>query len=68
MSPQRMADLTSPPCSEKIGPIEQTANKRTQFRLRFEKNSDGNNANDMLFSDVETQPKLAELEVTYEYP
>lgn len=45
-----------------------TRNKRSQFRLRFENESDADNTNDRLFSDAETQPKLAELEVTYEYP
>ncbi|MFY0565962.1 Ig-like domain-containing protein [Archangium lansingense] len=45
-----------------------TRSKRSQFRLRFESGSDADNTNDMLFSDAETQPKLAELEVTYAYP
>jgi hypothetical protein len=43
-------------------------NHRSQFRLRFEKDSDGDGNRDMLYSDVDITPKLAELEVTYEYP
>ncbi|NTX60081.1 Ig-like domain-containing protein [Myxococcus sp. CA051A] len=45
-----------------------TRNKRTQYRLRFEigTNNDGNV--DSIDSNVEEDPKLAELEVTYEYP
>ncbi|MFL5345158.1 MAG: Ig-like domain-containing protein [Hyalangium sp.] len=42
--------------------------KRSQFRLRFEVPSDNDSAYDDIYSDVEQTPKLAELEVTYEYP
>ncbi|QRK05706.1 Ig-like domain-containing protein [Archangium violaceum] len=45
-----------------------TRNRRTQFRLRFEKESDDNNASDWVCSDAERHPKLAELKITYEYP
>lgn len=43
-------------------------NKRSQYRLRFEQPSDGNNQRDYLLCDVDIHPKLAELWVTYEYP
>ncbi|WP_338865138.1 Ig-like domain-containing protein [Myxococcus stipitatus] len=43
-------------------------NKRTQYRLRFEIRSAGDGALHRLHSDSESDPKLAELEVTYEYP
>jgi hypothetical protein len=42
--------------------------KRSQFRLRFETPSDADGLGDDIYSDVEQTPKLAELEVTYEYP
>ncbi|EAU64886.1 Ig-like domain-containing protein [Stigmatella aurantiaca] len=42
--------------------------KRSQFRLRFEFPSNNNNANDCLQTDESAAPKLAELEVSYEYP
>lgn len=42
--------------------------KRSQFRLRFEAPTDNDSAGDDLYSDAETAPKLAELEVTYEHP
>ncbi len=43
-------------------------NRRTQYRLRFEQASDGDGVREALLSQADTQPKLAELEVTYEYP
>ncbi|MDC0709014.1 Ig-like domain-containing protein [Stigmatella sp. ncwal1] len=43
-------------------------NKRSQFRLRFESPSNGNSAYDCLQTDQAFTPKLAELEVSYEYP
>ncbi|NVJ25291.1 Ig-like domain-containing protein [Myxococcus sp. AM011] len=43
-------------------------NKRTQYRLRFELGTNNDGVADVLQSDSETDPKLAELEVTYDYP
>ena len=43
-------------------------NKRTQYRLRFETANSGDQVLDRLMCDVETDPILAELWVTYEYP
>ncbi|MCE9672802.1 Ig-like domain-containing protein [Myxococcus stipitatus] len=43
-------------------------NHRTQYRLRFSSQTDGDNISDILISDVETDPKLATLEILYEYP
>jgi hypothetical protein len=45
-----------------------TRGRRSQYRLRFEGESDLNGSSDRLFSTAETQPKLAELRVTYEAP
>ncbi|MDY7229825.1 Ig-like domain-containing protein [Hyalangium rubrum] len=42
--------------------------KRSQFRLRFEAPTDQDAQRDDLYSDSEQTPKLAELEVTYEFP
>lgn len=42
--------------------------KRSQFRFRFEAMSDNDGASDSLYSDVDQTPKLADLEVTFEYP
>jgi hypothetical protein len=42
--------------------------KRSQFRLRFEVPSDNDGLNDNIYSDVEQTTKLAELDITYEYP
>lgn len=42
--------------------------KRSQYRLRFEGESDLNGSNDRIFSSAETQPKLAELQITYLAP
>ncbi|MFY2559536.1 Ig-like domain-containing protein [Corallococcus terminator] len=43
-------------------------NKKTQYRLRFELGTNNDNVVDVLQSSSETDPKLAELEVTYDYP
>jgi hypothetical protein len=42
--------------------------KRSQFRLRFESLTDNDSEFDDIYSDVESTPKLAELEVAYEHP
>lgn len=42
--------------------------KRSQFRLRFELPTNNDGLIDRVASDVDQNPKLAELEVTYEYP
>lgn len=42
--------------------------KRSQFRFRFESPSNGNNTHDCLQTDASAAPKLAELEISYEYP
>jgi hypothetical protein len=42
--------------------------KRSQFRFRFETISDNDGVADSLYSDVEQSPKLADLEITFEYP
>jgi hypothetical protein len=42
--------------------------KRSQFRFRFEAFTDNDSAADDLYSDVERTPKLADLEITFEYP
>ncbi|HLL04944.1 MAG TPA: Ig-like domain-containing protein [Myxococcaceae bacterium] len=44
------------------------SSKRSQFRLRFETITNNNSMEDSLYSSAGTSPKLAELEVTYEYP
>ncbi|QSQ14506.1 Ig-like domain-containing protein [Myxococcus landrumensis] len=43
-------------------------NKRTQYRLRFEIGTAGDGTLHRLYSDSESDPKLAELEISYEYP
>ncbi|WP_084668198.1 Ig-like domain-containing protein [Myxococcus stipitatus] len=43
-------------------------NKRTQYRLRFEIGTVGDGELHRLHSTYESDPKLAELEITYEYP
>ncbi|MCP3143662.1 Ig-like domain-containing protein [Pyxidicoccus sp. QH1ED-7-1] len=42
--------------------------KRTQYRLRFGQGTDNDGVRDVLISDAEFHPKLAELQVSYEYP
>lgn len=41
--------------------------RRTQYRLRFEKESTTNGTTDRLYCNPASTPKLAELEITYEY-
>ncbi|WP_275900395.1 Ig-like domain-containing protein [Pyxidicoccus trucidator] len=43
-------------------------NKRTQYRLRFEQAVTNDSIADVLRSDAEVHPTLAELQVVYEYP
>ncbi|MFY1824950.1 Ig-like domain-containing protein [Myxococcus fulvus] len=43
-------------------------NKRSQYRLRFTAETNFNDTTDALYSEAETHPKLAELEVVYEHP
>lgn len=42
--------------------------RRSQYRMRFEGESDLNGNNDRIFSSAETQPKFAELRIIYEAP
>jgi hypothetical protein len=42
--------------------------RRTQYRLRFERASDNDSMTDALISDSETHPTLAELHIIYEHP
>ncbi|HEX8700769.1 MAG TPA: Ig-like domain-containing protein [Myxococcaceae bacterium] len=44
------------------------SSKRSQFRLRFEVPTDNDSSFDEVYSSEATSPKLAELEVTYQYP
>lgn len=44
------------------------SSKRSQFRLRFEAITNNNGMEDSIYSSIDTSPKLAELEVTFEHP